>query len=220
MTDLFGETHRELQDEFETRAMADRIIDLACKEEVGDDDKGFIESRDMFFLASVDDNGSPTVSYKGGDPGFIRVVDEKTITFPCYDGNGMYLSMGNVAASGKIGMLLIDFENPHRMRIQGRAELSRDPDLLASYKEAQLVIKVNVDKVFVNCPRYVHRYVKDTASRYVPRDDSETPLATWKRIDLMQDVLPQRDAAKVDDAGGTMPIEDWFEKVKTGAPDA
>lgn len=220
MSELFGEAHRKLQDEFETRRLADRIIDLACKSEIGEDEKGFIESRDMFFLASVDDNGSPTVSYKGGDPGFLRVVDEKTITFPSYDGNGMYLSMGNVASSGKIGMLLIDFENPHRMRIQGTAEISREPGLLASYKEAELVIKVSVDKIFVNCPRYVHRYKKDTASRYVPRDACETPLATWKRTDVMQDVLSERDASQVEGAGGIMPIEEWFEKVKSGDPSA
>lgn len=220
MSALFGDTHRQLQDEFETRKLADRIIELACKSEIGEDEKGFIESRDMFFLASVDANGSPTVSYKGGDAGFLRVLDEKTIIFPSYDGNGMYLSMGNVVASGKIGMLLIDFENPHRMRVQGSAEISKEPEMLALFKEAQLVVKVSVDKVFVNCPRYVHRYKKDSASRYVPRDACETPLATWKRIDLMQDVLPERDASQVEGAGGTMPIEEWFEKVKSGDPGA
>jgi len=220
MSELFGQAHRDLQDEFETRDLANRIIDLACKEELDDDDKGFIQSRDMFFLSTVDGNGSPTVSYKGGDMGFLRVVDEKTIVFPSYDGNGMFLSMGNVAATGKVGLLLIDFENPHRMRIQGTAEVSREPELLVTFKEAQLVIKVTVDKVFVNCPRYIHKYKKESLSRYVPREEAETPLATWKRIDLMQDVLPERDASKVEGAGGTMPIEEWFEKVKTGAPDA
>jgi predicted pyridoxine 5'-phosphate oxidase superfamily flavin-nucleotide-binding protein len=220
MSELFGEAHRELQDEFETRNLADRIIELACVSEIGEQEQGFIESRDMFFLASVDKNGSPTVSYKGGDMGFLRVVDEKTITFPSYDGNGMYLSMGNIKQSGSIGMLLIDFENPHRMRIQGKAEISRDPELLSAYKEAQLVVKVTVDQIFVNCPRYIHRYKKDSQSRYVPRENVETPIATWKRIDIMQDVIPGSDAEKVEAAGGTMPIEEWFEKVQTGAPDA
>lgn len=220
MSELFGDTHRKLQDEFDTRRMADRIIELACQEEVDDEQKGFIESRDMFFLATVDANGSPTVSYKGGDMGVLRVIDEKTIIFPCYDGNGMYLSMGNVEATGKVGLLLIDFENPHRVRIQGTASLSKDADLVGMYKEAQFVVKVNVDKVFVNCPRYIHRYKKDTPSRYVPKDDVDTPLATWKRIDIMQDVLPERDSSQVEDAGGTIPIEEWFEQVKTGDPNA
>lgn len=220
MSELFGEAHRKIQDEFETRAMADRIIELACVSEVGDQERGFIESRDMFFLASVDKNGSPTVSYKGGDVGFLRVVDEKTLTFPSYDGNGMYLSMGNIEASSKVGLLLIDFENPHRMRIQGTAELSRDPKLLAGYKEAQLVVKVTVEQIFVNCPRYIHRYQRLSQSRYIPKDNVDTPMATWKRIDIMQDVIPESDRSRVDASGGTMPIEAWFEKVQTGAEDA
>ena len=220
MSDMFGEAHRKLQDEFETRKMTDRVIDLACKDEIGDEERAFIESRDMFFLASVDENGSPTVSYKGGAPGFLRVVDKKTIIFPSYDGNGWYLSMGNLATTGKLGMLLIDFENPHRVRIQGTAKILKDPELLASYKEAQLVIEVTVDKIFPNCPRYVHRYKKESVSRYVPQDGVETPLATWKRTDAMQDVLPERDLRKVDGAGGTIPLEEWFDKVKSGDPDA
>ena len=220
MSELFGDAHRGLQDEFETRGLADRIIELACSPTIEDEHRGFIESRDMFFLASVDANGSPTVSYKGGDIGFLRVVDEKTLVFPSYDGNGMYLSMGNIDSSSKIGLLLIDFENPHRMRIQGRAELSRDPELLATFKEAQLVVKVTVDQIFQNCPRYIHRYQRLSQSRYIPKDDVETPMATWKRIDIMQDVIPEADARKVEAAGGTMPIEEWFEKVQTGAEDA
>ena len=220
MSELFGDTHRSIQDEFETRNLADRIIELACSPTIEDEHRGFIESRDMFFLASVDANGSPTVSYKGGDVGFLRVVDNKTLTFPCYDGNGMYLSMGNIEASGKIGLLLIDFENPHRMRIQGDAELSRDPELVGSYKEAQMVVKITVNQIFQNCPRYIHRYQRLSQSRYIPKDDQETPMATWKRIDLMQDVIPEADRAKVASSGGTMPIEEWFEKVQTGAEDA
>lgn len=220
MNELFGDSHRVLQDEFSTRDMADRIIDLACSDTIEDEHRGFIESRDMFFLASVDANGSPTVSYKGGDVGFLRILDNRTLMFPSYDGNGMYLSMGNIADNSKIGLLLIDFENPHRLRIQGTAELSRDSELVSSYKEAELVVKVTVEQIFTNCPRYIHRYQRIAQSRYIPKDDGQTPMATWKRIDIMQDVIPEKDKAKVDAEGGTMPIETWFEKVQTGAEDA
>jgi predicted pyridoxine 5'-phosphate oxidase superfamily flavin-nucleotide-binding protein len=220
MSGLFGDTHRALQDEFETRKMADRIIDIACNAEVGEEEKGFIESRDMFFLASVNADGQPTVSYKGGDPGFVQVVDPQTVMFPSYDGNGMFLSMGNIAASGKVGMLFIDFEKPHRVRVQGTADLSREPELLGRYKEADLVVKVTVSEVFQNCPRYVHRYQKVDASRYVPREACDTPLATWKRINIIQDVLPSRDAGKVEDAGGLIEIEEWIEQIKSGDPNA
>ncbi len=92
--------------------------------------------------------------------------------------------------------------------------------MLGEYKEADFVVKIAVRSIFQNCPRYIHRYDKVGPSRYVPRDGRETPVATWKRIDIMQDVLSERDTRKVDSAGGTMPIEEWIEKVKVGDPEA
>lgn len=221
MSRLFNEAHRTLQDEFGTRRMADKIEEIACHDFVDENEKGFIESRDMFFLATVDTEGRPTVSYKGGDPGFIRVVDEKTLIFPSYDGNGMYMSMGNIESGGEVGLLFIDFEKPNRMRLQGRAELSRDPALLAHFVEAQLVVKVTVHAVFANCPRYVHRYDKIAPSRYVPRVAEETPIAGWKHVDQIQDVLPERDAIKVAAAEGKLLTSDeWVGRVIAGDPRA
>ena len=221
MSKLYTDSQRQLQDEFDTRKMADRIEELAFSEEVIEPYRGFIESRDMFFLATVDSNGSPTVSYKGGDVGVVKVLDEKTVMFPSYDGNGMFLSMGNIDANPEIGILFIDFEKPHRVRLQGTASLSRDPELVGQYKEADLVVKVHVNALFQNCPRYIHRYQRVEQSRYVPKTECETPMATWKRVDIMQDVLPERDVAKVREGGEEIiGIEEWFEKVATGAPDA
>ena len=87
---------RSLQDQFDTRALADRIDELLVPETISEHDRAFIEARDMFFLATADAEGRPTCSYKGGEPGFVRVLDEQTLAFPNYDGNGMYLSIGNV----------------------------------------------------------------------------------------------------------------------------
>ena len=75
MSRLYGEPHRVLQEAFGTRNLADRVEQLACKTEFDEETKAFIEARDMFFLATVDHQGRPTVSYKGGDPGFVKVVD-------------------------------------------------------------------------------------------------------------------------------------------------
>lgn len=220
MSRLYGDQHRELQDAFSTRKMADRIEQLACKTEFDDDSKGFIESMDMFFLATVDHNGRPTVSYKGGDPGFVRILDSTTLIFPSYDGNGMFLSMGNVALQKQVGMLFISFERPHRLRVQGTASISRDdPMIHRYYKEADFIVRVKLSELWQNCPRYIHRYQKMQASRYVPRVATETPLAEWKRVDMVQDVLPPRDAVKAQ-AAGTIGIEEWINKVKSGDPTA
>jgi len=215
MSRLYGPQHRALQNAFGSRPLADRIEAIAVKTEITDLEKGFIESRDMFFLSSIDDKGCPTVSYKGGEPGFVRVADPQTIVFPSYDGNGMYLSMGNIAGNSKIGILFIDFEKPFRMRLQGRAEVSRDPAKLALFKEAELVVTVALHELWMNCPRYVHRYQKVAQSRYAPKAEAETPFCEWKRIDGIQDVLRPHETAVVEKVG-EITIDDWMGKVLTG----
>ena len=109
---------RELQDRFDTRRLADRLDErFVQRASIGADDRAFIERMDMFFLATADADGSPQCSYKGGDPGFVRVLDEHTVMFPNYDGNGMFLSMGNLLVNPRAGMLFIDFaaERPSRL---------------------------------------------------------------------------------------------------------
>ena len=149
--------------------LADRIEQRLVADHVGDSDRAFIEAADMFFLATVDENGQPSCSYKGGAPGFVRVVDPRTLAFPNYDGNGMFLSMGNIAQSRKVGMLFIDFERPRRMRLSGEARISDDDPLLADYPEAQFIVRVAVTQVFPNCPRYIHQYRLVERSTYVPK---------------------------------------------------
>jgi len=215
MSRLYGPAHRALQDEHQSRPMADRIEAIAMKTEITDLEKAFIESRDMFFLATVDDRGRPTVSYKGGAPGFVRVLDASTIAFPSYDGNGMYLSMGNIAGHPDVGFLFIDLEKPFRLRLQGRASVSRDPAALALFKEAELVVTVTVSELWMNCPRYVHRYQKVAPSRYAPAADADTPFCEWKRIEGIEDVLRPHETAVVEKVG-QITIDDWMGKVLSG----
>ncbi len=220
MSNIYGETHRAFQDQFDTRRIADTIEGGFIAAEIGENDKAFIESRDMFWLSTVDENGMPTVSYKGGDPGFVRVVDGSTLAFPSYNGNGMFYSMGNIAGTGKVGLLFMDFEKPIRLRIQGTASVSADDPLLAEFHEAQLVVRVAVEQAFPNCPRYIHRMQKVSPSRYVPRTGVATPLAGWKRIDMIQDALPKEDQGRADREGGQISLDTWFGKVAEGDPEA
>ncbi len=219
MSRLYGPQHRDLQDHFASRAMADRIEAIAAKPEIDDMARAFIESRDMFFLSSVDHKGRPTVSYKGGDPGFVRVLDPTTLVFPSYDGNGMYFSMGNMAAHPEIGFLFIDFEKPFRLRVQGRAEVVRSGPLVEMFEEAELVAKVTVSDVWMNCPRYVHRYKREQVSRYVPRSGIETPLCEWKRIQGLEDILRPHERQAVDRTG-QITQEDWMGHVLAGDDEA
>jgi len=216
MSRLYGDNHRTLQEQFETRRMADVIEKVAMETEVVGPHKDFIESRDMFFLSTVDHKGRPTVSYKGGDPGFVKVVDDTTVVFPSYDGNGMFLSMGNIKGNSNIGMLFISFEVPHRLRLQGEATLHDDDPAMDLYKEADLIVRVKVSEIFVNCPRYVHKYQKVDPSKYVPRTECDTPLAGWKHIDKIQEVLPTRDQGRAEKEGGIISMEEWHDRVRQG----
>ena len=121
MSDTHGMYHegsRALQDRYDTRRLADRLEAVKVHDRFTPADREFVERLDMFFLATADAEGRPTCSYKGGDPGFVHVVDDRTLAFPNYDGNGMYLSMGNALVNPAVGLLFIDFERQRRMRVQ------------------------------------------------------------------------------------------------------
>jgi predicted pyridoxine 5'-phosphate oxidase superfamily flavin-nucleotide-binding protein len=192
---LYHEGNRELQDRFDTRRLADRIEERIVRDHIRDEDRAFIEARDMFFIATVDEEGQPQSSYKGGEPGFVRVLDATTIAFPLYNGNGMYLTAGNLATTKKVGLLFIDFEGRKRMRLNGEATLSDDDPLLAEYPEAQLIVRVHATEVFPNCPRYIHEYKLVQRSRFVPKQECETPVPAWKQSEWAHDVLPEGDPA-------------------------
>ena len=210
---------RKLQDRFDTRNLADAELAVIVHDELSESDRGFISAAEMFWLASVDDKGSPTVSYKGGAPGFVNIIDGRTLVFPNYDGNGMYFSMGNIATSSDIGMLFMAFDKPARLRVQGRATLTDDKTMVGRFPGAQFAVKVDITALITNCPRYIPKMQRIEGSRYVP--DSTTgaqPIPGWKRIDAIQPVLPRRDQNMADTAGGLITMDQWGGMVAEGNP--
>jgi predicted pyridoxine 5'-phosphate oxidase superfamily flavin-nucleotide-binding protein len=195
MSEFFHDGARELQDRFDTRRLADVVAEIV-HDEIDGNDKAFIERMDMFFMATVDEEGHANCSYKGGDPGFVRVLDRKTLAFPNYDGNGMYLSMGNVVRTRQVGLLFIDFENQWRMRLNGEATIDPNDPLMAEYPEAQFIVRVTAREVFANCPRYIHKMKLVERSKFVPRVQCETPVPSWKKGEWVEDALPVADPAR------------------------
>jgi uncharacterized protein len=195
---MYHDGSRELQDRFDTRRIADRLEEVTVHELITAQDRAFIERMDMFFLATADDEGRPQCSYKGGAPGFVTVLDERTIVFPNYDGNGMYLSMGNTLVNPHVGLLFVDFTGnpPRRMRLNGVASVDTEEPLLERYPEAQFVVRVRATEVFPNCPRYIHRMALVERSHFVPRAGVETPIPDWKRTAWANDALPADDPAR------------------------
>lgn len=199
MTVLFRESHRQLQRRFDTERLADRIEQRLVRDRLSDENRAFIEGLDMFFLATADAAGRPNCSYKGGDPGFVRVLDPTTVVFPNYDGNGMYLSTGNTLDNPHVGLLFIDFANRKRLRVNGSAALAAADSVDPPYAEAQFLVRVSVREVFPNCPRYIHRLATAERSEFVPRQGLATPVPGWKRMEWAVDVLPAGDPAGIGD---------------------
>jgi len=195
MSALYGDSQRTLQRQFDTERLADRIEAKLFRQRLNDDDRAFLARMDMFFLATADAQGRPNCSYKGGDPGFVRVLDETTLAFPNYDGNGMFLSMGNIDDNAQVGLLFIDFENQKRMRVNGSARLAPASSIEPPFPGAQFVVLVTVQQVFPNCPRYIHKMQLVERSGFVPRPPAPVPVPGWKRMDWACDVLPQDDPA-------------------------
>jgi predicted pyridoxine 5'-phosphate oxidase superfamily flavin-nucleotide-binding protein len=193
---IYNEGSRRYQDRFDTRRLADRIEErFLARRTIDDADRAFIEGCDMVFVATADAEGRPQCSYKGGEPGFVRVLDERTVAFPNYDGNGMFLTAGNALVNPHVGLLFIDFVQRKRLRLNGiAAHVDHDP-LLAEYPEAQFLWRVEATEVFPNCPRYIHHYRLVERSRFVPKAECETPVPAWKRREWAKDVLAADDPA-------------------------
>jgi predicted pyridoxine 5'-phosphate oxidase superfamily flavin-nucleotide-binding protein len=189
---------RKLQERFDTLRLADRLEEKLARRDFSDEDREFIGSRALFFLATADGEGRPDCSFKGGTPGFVRVTGEAELAFPSYDGNGMFRSLGNVLVNPAVALLFIDFERPRRLRVNGRASVAENDPLLASFAGAQLVVRVRAERIFPNCPRYIHRMTTVEPSPYVPREGYTPPVPKWKRFDEFVDVLPRDDPARGD----------------------
>jgi len=190
---IYHEGMRRLQDARETRPIADRLRQVTVRTAFTDEDRAFIERCPMFFIATADAGGRPDCSYKGGLPGFVRVVDERTLAIPDYDGNGMYRSWGNVLVNPHVGLLFLDFEKPKRLRVNGTAQVDEDDPLRAEFPDAVFIVRVSAELIFPNCPRYIHQMKLVEHSAYAPRPGYQPPVPAWKTFDVFRDALPARD---------------------------
>lgn len=215
--DFYTDAQRKLQSENGNDKLAVAVVHAIVRDELEDIHIDYIQSRDYFFLSTVTADGEPTVSYKGGPVGFVQVTGENKLVFPNYDGNGMWLSMGNIDAAAKIGMLFMDFCTPWRIRVQGDARLSRNPGLMARFPGCNMVIEVDVTRVFQNCARYIHKHTRvEETSIYVPDAKGRQPFPAWKRIDAIQDYLHERDQGRAENEGGLITTDQYLDKVQDG----
>ena len=190
---MYHDGNRELQDQFGSRPLADRLVERLWRDRFKDEDKAFIEGVSFFFLATADADGHPDCSFKGGPPGFVSIEAPDLLAFPAYDGNGMFKSLGNIRRNPQIGMLFIDMgEKPKRLRVNGRASVHLDDPLIAGKTGAQIVVRVVPEHIFPNCPRYIPNLGKGEASPYIPCEGVAPVEPAWKGFDTFKDVVPPR----------------------------
>lgn len=213
---FYTEKQRALQEAFGTTKLAGVVENAIVWDVIDGPNVAFVESRDFFFLSTVDGEGRPTVSYKGGPRGLVRVIDQKTLAFPAYDGNGMFKSLGNIADTARVGLLFIDFETPNRLRVQGSATFSRDHPDRSTWPGAIGVVEVAVESCFLNCARYIHKHERLEASPYVPAADGSQPHPSWKRIDFVQAAISPSDQARTAEAGGEITMQDYVDHLMQG----
>src|ERR1051325_2108622 len=190
---MYHEGNRELQDRFQSRALADRLYEKLRRDRFTDSDKELVESSPFFFMATADAEGRPDCSFKGGAPGFVRIAAPDLLVFPDYDGNGMFKSLGNLRINPNVGLLFIRLgEKPARLRVNGRAELSEDDPLLAEMPGAQMLVRVTPVDIFPNCPRYIPHLELKEHSIYLPKPETPPTEPAWKSFDNLKDVVPPR----------------------------
>ena len=190
---MFHDGNRRLQDQFDSRRIADRLVEKLTHTEFTESDRAFIEGAMFFFLATSDDRGQPDCSFKGGMPGFVKVIGPGELAFPDYDGNGMFKSLGNIVANPNVGLLFIDMgEKPRRVRVNGEATVSRDDPLMQRFAGAQLLVRVKARAIFPNCPRYIPELELKAPSPYVPQADAAPLEPAWKSFSIFSDVVPPR----------------------------
>lgn len=183
---------RALQDQFESRRIADRLEDLK-RTAFTEDDKAFVESAIYFFLATADGEGRPDCSFKGGPAGFVRVTGPSELAFPDYDGNGMFRSLGNIGVNPNVGLLFIALHGaPRRLRVNGVARIDRDDPLMGSTVGAQMIVRIEASAIFPNCPRYIPTMQLAEPSPYTPRPGCDPVEPAWKGFDVFKDDVHPR----------------------------
>jgi predicted pyridoxine 5'-phosphate oxidase superfamily flavin-nucleotide-binding protein len=136
-----------------------RLFDRFTENEIA-----FIGERDSFYLATVSENGWPYVQHRGGPPGFLKVLDEKTLGFADFRGNLQYISLGNIAADDRAALILVDYPNRARMKILAHMEvrdLAADPQLatrlaLPGYKaKLERAFLLHLEAFDWNCSQHI-----------------------------------------------------------------
>ncbi len=114
-----------------------------------------IEQAPFFFLATSDLDGHCDCSFKGGGPGLIKIIDSTHFAFPDFEGNGAFMSIGNIMQNPHVGCLFIDFTDGGRLRVNGRASICENDEITQNFKNSKRAILVSIEQVVPNCKAHI-----------------------------------------------------------------
>ncbi|MBB6521906.1 pyridoxamine 5'-phosphate oxidase family protein [Pseudoteredinibacter isoporae] len=180
----FTETVKAIQSrKGSRRAYAQMEGNGAWATEVNDKLSAFIARQRSFFLASSNAEGQPYIQHRGGPPGFLKILDKKTLAFADYKGNRQFITHGNLAENAKAFIFLIDYSRKARAKIWGTAQVIEDNvKLLEQLMPApgeyraipEQIIQFNIDAFDFNCPQHIpQRFEAEDVERVLKEKDRE-----------------------------------------------
>ncbi|MET0807685.1 MAG: pyridoxamine 5'-phosphate oxidase family protein [Pseudoxanthomonas sp.] len=145
---------REVQARDGSRARYARAFESAGSvrnAELGPDEAAFIQAQRSFYMATVSETGWPYVQHRGGSPGFLRVVDPRTLAFDDLPGNRQFISVGNLARDDRVALILVDYAHRQRLKLLGRLAVQES----AGPERIQREMTIHLEAFDWNCPKYI-----------------------------------------------------------------
>ncbi|BCK69906.1 hypothetical protein Srufu_038590 [Streptomyces libani subsp. rufus] len=177
-----------VQQRLGTTERADRFYGDQVLDHLNGRMREFVARQEMFFLATADRHGDCDSTFRAGPPGFVRVLDDRTLAYPEYRGNGVMASIGNISENPRLGILMIDFTRDRiGLHINGRARVVMDEEMRAHHadlpvdpipgRRAQLWVTVEVEEAYIHCAKHIPHLQKVPAQQRGARawgtDDSK-----------------------------------------------
>ena len=180
----FNDSVKEVQEKYGTRAPYQKMESKGeFRNKLTWQEKGYIKNRDSFYMSSVGENGWPYLQFRGGPKGFLKVIDENTLAFADFRGNGQYISAGNFNSNKKTVLFLMDYTQQQRLKIWAEVEVfhaADHPELLEKVEMPDY--EVTIERIFIfkvqafdwNCPQHITpRYTKEEIEKEMVALDQE-----------------------------------------------
>ena len=171
----FTDSVKKQQKNYGTRNAYARMEEKVERYVLTNNEIDFIQSRDSFYMATIGENGWPYVQHRGGVRGFVNVIDETTIAYPDFSGNGQYISTGNLHTSNKVSIIMMDYPSQKRLKLWAEVminelgenvNLEEKLDMKNTPSNIERFVVLNIQAFDWNCPRHITpRYTEDEISR-------------------------------------------------------